>query len=347
MIKRKITHGIISLSICVLISLFLVFEETLTEAARSAMHLSALHVIPALFPYMVLSSVTVSLGMLDPICHFMPTYRLLHLPQSCAAVILTGMIGGFPTGALGACRLYESGALSGEDAARVCALSSCASPAFIIGTVGALWGREYAVFFLIAQTVTAFVIAAILARGRDAHQAQPPEVKSPRPTPTRALCSAIHESAISCIVICGYIVFFRVIASLIGALVPSLYEYAAAVLEFSSGAATGAAHGGVFGISSTGFAVGFAGVSVFMQTANITSRHGIPFTPIFVTKLTHGTLLSLASAVFYAIHRPESEVAVICTKIHSPHTPIVIISVFFATSIIYFAMHKKYFGRRS
>ena len=346
MIKRKITHGIISLSMCALISLFLVFEETLTEAARNAMHLSALHVIPTLFPYMVISSTIVSLGLLDPICRFIPTHRILRLPQSSAPVILTGMIGGFPTGALGACKLYESGVLTREDAGRVCALSSCASPAFIIGTVGAMWGREYALFLLITQTVTAFAIAAILARGRENHSTPRTVKQMPYSGPTRAICTAIYESALSCVGICGYIVFFRVIASLIGTLIPSLYEYAAAVLEFSSGAAAGASYGGVFGISLTGFAVGFAGVSVFMQTMNITSRHAIPFTPIFVTKLAQGALLSLASAVFYAVFSPEAETTLTCTKMHSPHTPIVIVAALFASLIIYFAMRKKYFSRR-
>jgi hypothetical protein len=164
--------------------------------------------------------------------------------------------------------------------------------------------------------------------------------------PTRAICTAIYESALSCVGICGYIVFFRVLITLIGIIAPPLYEYAAAILEFSTGVSTGAAHGGIFGISLTGFAVGFAGVSVFMQTMNITSRHAIPFTPIFVTKLAQGALLSLASAVFYAVFSPEAETTVTCTKMHSPHTPIVIIAVLFASVIIYFAMRKKYFSRR-
>ena len=347
MIKRKLTHGIISLLVCVLISLFLVFEETLTKEARSAMHLAALHVIPALFPHMVVSSVIVSLGLLDPICRFVPTNRLLRLPPSSASVILTGMIGGFPTGALGACKLYEGGALSREDAGRVSALSSCASPAFIIGTVGALWGREYAVFLLITQTVTAFAIAAIFARGTASHPSIPALREAPHPTAIHAFCKAVSESALTCVAICGYIVFFRVIASLVGILVPSLCSYAAAILEFSSGAAAGASYGGAFGISITGFAVGFAGISVFMQTANVTSRHGIPFAPIFITKLIHGATLALASAVFYAICKPTAEAALSCAKMHSTRAPTVIISVIFVAIVIYFAARKKYFSRRS
>ena len=347
MIKRKITRGITSILICTLISLFLVFETELTKEARSAMHLAALHVIPALFPYMVVSSVIVSLGLLDPICRFIPTNRLFRLPPSSASVILTGMIGGFPTGALGACKLYEGGALSREDAGRVSALSSCASPAFIIGTVGALWGREYAVFLLITQTVTAFVIAAILARSAASHPSIPTFCDVPHPTAIHAFCKAVSESALSCVAICGYIVFFRVIARLVGILVPPLCSYAAAILEFSSGASTGAAHGGIFGISITGFAVGFAGVSVFMQSANITSRHGIPFAPIFKTKLIHGVLLALASAVFYAIFKPRPDVAVMCTKIHSYLAPITTSALIFVSIAIYFAVHKKYFSGRS
>lgn len=347
MIKRKLTHGMISLFLCVLITMFLIFEETLTEAARDALHLSALHIIPAIFPYMVISSVTVSLGLLDPICRFLPTRRLFHLPQSSASVIITGMIGGFPTGAVGAGKLYESGAISREEASRVCALASCASPAFVVGTVGSLWGREYAVFLLVAQTVTAFIIAALLAFGKRGIRTAENSVKPAHPAPIRAVCSAISEGATSCVTICGYIVFFRVIITLIGTVAPPLYEYAAAILEFSAGVATGAAHGGIFGISITGFAVGFSGVSVFMQNANILSRHGIPNSPIFVTKFIHGALLSLASAVFYAVFKPSAKLLETCTKMHSPHTLYVTVFAVFSAIIIYFFAHKKYFCRRS
>ncbi len=346
MIKRKLVHGIISLSVGVLLTLFLVFEESLSAAAREAMHVSALHVIPTLFPYAVISSVIVSLGLLDPICRFIPMRRLFRLPPESAAVALTGMLGGFPTGALGACKLCESGVLSRYDAARLSALSSCASPAFIIGTVGSLWGREYAVFLLVLQTLTAVVIAAILARGATAGSSQSPTPKVSRQAPIRALCSSISESATACVVICGYIVFFRVVATLVGKLSPPLFDYAASVLEFSAGAMAGAARGGIVGISLTGFAVGFSGVSVFMQTANITSQRAIPFSPIFVTKLAQGALLSFSSAVFYLIRTPESVTASACTKMHEESTPIVLAIIFFAAAALIFAVHKKYFSRR-
>lgn len=346
MIKRKLVHGIISLSVGVLLTLFLVFEESLSVAARDAMHVSALHVIPTLFPYAVISSVIVSLGLLDPICRFIPMRRLFHLPPESAAVALTGMLGGFPTGALGACKLCERGVISREDAARLSALSSCASPAFIIGTVGSLWGREYAVFILIFQTLSAVVIAAILARGATDGIPIPTTSEVSRPSPIRALCSSISDSATACVVICGYIVFFRVVATLIGKLVPPLFDYAATLLEFSSGAIAGAARGGIAGISLTGFAVGFSGVSVLMQTANITSPRAIPFSPIFITKLAQGAVLSLASAVFYLIRTPESTTVSACTNMHEESTPTVLAIILFAAAALIFAVHKKYFSRR-
>ncbi len=349
MVKRRLIHTCTGIAAFALSVLFLACGERAAETALDSMHLAAVHVLPSLFPYMVLSSVIVSLDLTEPLYRRLPVERLFRLPRASAAVILCGMLGGFPVGAVGACKLYERGGICRSDAARLCAISSNTSPAFILGTVGGMWGRNYAITLLTAQLISSLVIGAVMAR-RVRHTPNPPVTRTEavRESTVGALCRAISEGALNSVAICGYIVFFRVTAAMLSIVLPPLSDIFTVLFEFSSGASLGAVRGGLYGICLTGFSVGFSGFSVFMQTANITERHSIPFVPIFLSKLVCGVLLSAVSALFFFVFSPEPSAAAWSCS----HTPSIIppLAVIFALSAIALVFSKpvrrKYFTRR-
>ncbi len=349
MLKRRLIHTCTGIAVFTLSVLFLVCGESATEAARDSMHLAAVHVLPSLFPYMVLSSVIVSLDLTEPIYRRLPVERLFRLPRASAAVILCGMLGGFPVGALGACKLYERGGISRADAARLCAISSNTSPAFIVGTVGGMWGRSYAITLLAAQLISSLAIGAVMAK-RVSYAPSAPAKKDDavREGTALVLCRAISESSLNSVAICGYIVFFRVTAAMLSVVLPPLSDVFAVLFEFSSGAALGASRGGLYGICLTGFAVGFSGFSVFMQTANLTERHSIPFAPIFFSKLAQGAIIAAVSAVFCILYSPAPSAPTFsCTHSTMLAPALAVIAVLSAAAIILRKLTgAKYFTRR-
>ncbi|MBQ1930608.1 MAG: sporulation protein, partial [Lachnospiraceae bacterium] len=67
-------------------------------------------IIPALFPFLVLSSLVVELGMsrylgrlLEPVM-----FPLFRVNGTCATALALGFLGGYPVGAQTALRLYQS-----------------------------------------------------------------------------------------------------------------------------------------------------------------------------------------------------------------------------------------------
>ncbi len=326
MIKRKIARAAAGAVAGALAVLFLMQGESAADAAREALVLAAVRVIPSLFPYMVITSVIISLDLLSPFYRRIPTERLFGLPPSSASVMITGMAGGFPVGAVGACRLCEQGDISRLDAARLCALSLNASPAFILGTVGVMWGKDYARFLLSAQIITALTLGVLRRNGGSAAVDAPHgRISVPKQTAAGALCTAISDAAISSVGICGYMVFFKVTSSIIGAVLPQISDIVTVIFEFSAGAAIGAARGGLYGICLTGFAVGFAGFSVFMQTVSLTERAEIPFLPIFIRKLVTGVMLASLSAGFYLIYKPSEASAAVSLSPSGEIFPIILL----------------------
>lgn len=296
----KIRKTLLSVLVLAAAVLFLQYNTEASGAALDALSSCIRQVIPSLFPYMVLSSLILSLDLAAPLYRLIPM-QVFGLPACTAPVFLTGLLCGFPVGAAGCAALCESGKITKQDAARLCALSSHTSPAFLIGVVGTLWGSKKFGIFLYAFAVLYAVVSGLVMRPSCRSSAfsvrNPPPFLQPKAIP--AFCCAVTDAASSCLSIVGFIVFFRAAAVVLSSVLPPLTDLFAAVFEFSSGSVRGAQIGGMAGVCMTGFAVGFSGLSVCAQILRFLAPCEIPFAPVFAVKLVEGMLTAAAAAIFY------------------------------------------------
>lgn len=290
--------------VCSAMLLLLLMGDTANAAVSSALELCVTRVIPPLFPYMVLSSLILSLDLLEPLYRRILTEKCFGLPKCAAPVLLTGFVCGFPVGASGAAQLVQDGKISRSDAAKLCAVSSAASPAFVIGSVGQWWSREYGVILWLTQVLTSLILAATLFRGSvsdpDGRKADSRAV----PGVTESLCRAVLSAAQSCLAVTAYITFFGTAAIMLSVVFPPLSPLFAVLLEFSRGSSFGAQTGGIFGIILTGSAVGFSGVSVLMQTASFLTPVNVPMKPVISAKLITMLTSAAVSAVYFLLRHP-------------------------------------------
>ncbi len=322
--------------------LLLIYEPYVSEAVRDTLALFFQRVLPPLFPYMVVSRVIVSMDLLSPLGRWMNLPHLFRLPEKAASVALTGLLCGFPVGAAGTCTLYENGGIGKRDAGRLTALSSNTSPAFLLGTVAVLWNsRAYGIFLFAVQTITALILAFSAARLIPSDSVTDVctgerDSSAPCASFTEELCLAVSGGASACLTVCAYIVFFRVTAVLFSQMLPGLAPVFRVLFEFSSGCADGAAAGGYAGIFMTGFAVGFAGLSVMMQNYNFIGKYGIPTKVLWLTKGLQGILCGGASVWFYHIFPldPGTASAVFAGSF-SLNEGITVLSVLFLLSKLY------------
>ena len=298
------------------------WPELTMEAMRDGIRLCGNVILPSLFPFFVLSSLVVELGMsrylgklLEPI--MVPLFRV---NGSCAAALALGFVGGYPVGARTAIQLYENGQCSRTEAERLLAFCNNSGPAFILGVVGAgVFGSGRLGLLLCFTHLLASLAVGVLfrfyrpgdrprAKGRAPHFQTASFPAAFTRSVTGALQSTLH--------ICAFILFFTVllrvlaragILDLLSRLLCALLSplgltrswaerLLTGLLEVSSGV-TSLTGGSLSGrLSMAAFMLGWAGVSVHCQVLAFLGDSGLSMRTYVAGKLLHGGLSALLTA---------------------------------------------------
>ena len=298
------------------------WPELTMEAMRDGIRLCGNVILPSLFPFFVLSSLVVELGMsrylgklLEPI--MVPLFRV---SGSCAAALALGFIGGYPVGARTAIQLYENGQCSRTEAERLLAFCNNSGPAFILGVVGAgVFGSGRLGLLLCLTHLLASLAVGVLfrfyrpgdrprAKGRAPHFQTASFPAAFTRSVTGALQSTLH--------ICAFILFFTVllrvlaragILDLLSRLLCALLSplgltrswaerLLTGLLEVSSGV-TSLTGGSLSGrLSMAAFMLGWAGISVHCQVLAFLGDSGLSMRTYVAGKLLHGGLSALLTA---------------------------------------------------
>ena len=293
----------------------LFYPEQSMEAGRQGLHLCANVIIPSLFPFFVLSSLVVELGMarylgrvLEPL--MWPAFRV---SGAGASALVLGFVGGYPVGARTAIQLYEKGLISRTQVQRMLAFCNNSGPAFILGVVGTgVFGSGTIGLLLYLTHMAASLCVGLLFRfyGRDdpascRSRHIPPQFQATRFS--TAFTDSIKSSFSSVLNICAFVVFFTVVIRLF--FQSGLMDAAAQLLlplgldrtqaaqlltglvELSSGAASLSGSGPLAGrVSMAAFMLGWAGLCVHCQVLSFIGDSGLSSGTYLAGKALHGLL---------------------------------------------------------
>lgn len=279
-------------------ALLLLHPEAASGAVRDGLALCAGTVIPSLFPFFVVVSLLLQLGLADCLQGFCAPFMgpLFRLRGICALPLLTGLLGGYPTGAKTAADLFRQGRLTRREAELLLGFCDNCGPAFLLGCVGSgVFGSSRAgIWLYLIHVFSALVTGMVLCRVR--RDRGPALLESSLPAKPvsfpRALTSSAAGAVTSTLNICAFVVLFRVLAALAPAQLPPA---ALGVLEMVTG---------VTGLTPTrsGFAaaagiVGWGGLSVHCQA--LSACEDLSFRWHWVGKALQGVLsAALATAVY-------------------------------------------------
>ena len=126
--------------LCATLALMLYPQESM-QAARDGLTLCGNVIIPSLFPFFVLSSLVVELGLAGYLGRMLEGVMrpLFNVSGVCASAFALGFVGGYPVGARTAIDLYQKGMCTRTEAERLLAFCNNSGPAFILGVVGAVF----------------------------------------------------------------------------------------------------------------------------------------------------------------------------------------------------------------
>ena len=275
-------------------ALLLLCSADAAQAVRDALALCVQSVIPALFPFFVVSSLFIDLGCaavlgrsLAPIMR-----RLFGVSGAGGTAFLLGIIGGYPVGGRTAGELYRSGQCEREECERLLAFCNNAGPSFILGIAGlGCFGSVIVGAWLYLIHVGAAVMVGLLFRSTSRQMGRPEKTETPRWAD--ALIQAVRGGAMSMVNICAFVVFFLVILRLFSRFTGIQHGAILGIVEMTNGILRLANDRRGF-IWAAGL-LGWGGLSVHCQTAAVLSGSGLSLKRYFIGKALQAAI-SMAAA---------------------------------------------------
>lgn len=258
------------------LALLMLDGDTALSGCRAGAELCVQSVIPALFPFLVLSPLFTQAMCSRKWKALTPLTRLLRIPQGSETLLLTGCLGGYPVGAQTIAAAWEQGRLESAQARRMLGFCCNCGPGFIFGICAGSFSSSAAPWLLwLSHLAGAFAVGYLLP---DAPQSRKTGPFQPRPVAvTQALSQAVKTMA----QICGWVVIFRLVLAfgetyLLGWLPPAGRVLMGGLLELTGGCCgLGRIPGEGFRLLVCQLMLGFGGVCVAMQTASVTGRLGL------------------------------------------------------------------------
>lgn len=255
------------------------------EAVRWGLTLCARSVIPALFPYFVVSGLFISLGFADGVGRRLEPLirRLFGVGGAGASAFFLGLLGGYPVGGRTVGQLYRAGRLSKDEAERLLAFCNNAGPSFILGVVGVgCFGSLRTGVYLYLVHAFSAVLVGILFRKKAPVSGQKVRYSAAF-EPIAAFVRAVGEAAEGMVRLCGFVVFFLVILALITDLTGLNHPVLLGLAELTTGVT--ALEGRPGDLVWAAALLGWGGLSVHGQTAAVLSDTDLGLGRYFLGKI--------------------------------------------------------------
>lgn len=282
------------------------------DAARTGLSLCAHSIIPTLFPFFVLSSLMLEVGLPHRLASLTAplTSRIFRVSGEGATAFLLGLCGGYPLGATATAELCRNGTISKEEGQRLLAFCNNCGPAFIVGAAGAGVFRSTGIglFLYCIQILSAILVGVLFSIGAPPAPRRPQQTNIQAVPLAPALANAIRTGVTGILNVCGFVTFFSVLCGMLASTgtLSTLVRLFSACTGLELSACTGFLQGflelgggigALYGASRTpqnlavcAFLLGWGGVCVHCQTAAAILGSGLSARTHTVGRLLHGCI---------------------------------------------------------
>ena len=273
--------------------------ELCAVSLREGLQLCGGPLLVSLFPFLIVSSLTVRSGAGETLgILFCPAARLIGIrgsgARSAGGVLLIGFLGGFAPAAAATRDAVQTGRLTAEQASALLPACICSGPSFVVLTVGGqlLGSRVLGVQLFAAQLLAGYLTAALLGRLHRCDDTEQTAVVPEEPLP--GLDELIAQATVSYLKLCGFVLYFRLLAAGCGQFLPArLAVVPAMLLEVCSGCDY-AARTGLWASMLCCAALSLQGASVLLQVRTLCPQE-VSLRPLLAARLVH---LPLSLALF-------------------------------------------------
>ena len=281
--------------------------QTCADALRQGLALCGGPLLVSLFPFLVVSALIMRSGAGEVLGVLLwPVVRCIGLrSRSAGSVLLIGLVGGFAPAAAAAAEAVRGRELTPQEASALLPACICSGPSFVILTVGEqlLGSRTAGLCLFAAQVLAGWLTAALLCRVCGRPKPLPAPLAATQTEPPPALDAILAQAAVTYLKLCGFVLYFRLLAAGCGLLLPAaLAPFPAMLLEVCSGCDY-AARTGLWASGLCCAALSVQGASVLLQVRTLCPPE-VSLRPLLWGRVLH---LPLSLALFY-LGLPQSAV---------------------------------------
>lgn len=312
-VQRRILHFLTAAALLCAAALLALSPQKYAGTCAEGIALWAKAVLPALFPFLVLSTLLARAGK-GAARRLEPLMRRVRLPAAAALCFFLSALSGYPVGSRTVADCAQRGEVPPRSLLRTAVLCSTSGPMFLLGTVGgALYADARAGAILLAAHLASALLICLgtlpFAKKIPASPAAPPRGAEEG----RSFSDSVQSAVISVLCVGGFVALFYVIGQMledIGALRPAQALFALllapaenaqqlagglarGLLEATQGCAALAAAGGMLALPLTAFVVTFGGASILAQQLAFLCPAGIKALPFIALKAAQGLLAFL------------------------------------------------------
>ena len=261
----------------------------------------------SLFPFLIVSALLMGCGA-GPLLGFafQPAARVIGVRAKAAgSVLLIGFLGGFAPAAAAAAQAVRTGQLTPRQASALLPACVCSGPSFVILTVGEqmLGSRALGVRLFAAQLLAGYLTAAVLCRMQGGAGQCLPAKAEDIPLPT--LDAVVAQAAVTYLKLCGFVLYFRLLAAGAEALLPKPWSVLPAMLLEVCTGCDCASRTGLWASTLCCAALSVQGASVLLQVRTICPPE-VSLGSLLAARVLH---LPLSLALFWLVV-PGTEQAV-------------------------------------
>ncbi|WP_409967866.1 sporulation protein [Bengtsoniella intestinalis] len=297
--NRYVRYGLcLALGLC--LAWMLLDTTEVTQAVSDGITLCVEQVIPALFPFLVVSSMLIKLGFSQIVARLFGRWMepLFHQDGLGGTALFLGLVGGYPMGPRTVAQLYQDGHLPQAQANRLLCFVNNSNPAFLITVlgVGVFKSPKLGLYLWVIHVVAALLVGVLLRpKKRPTPQVRRSVYTVMEPSLSKAFVSSVTASLSAMGSICAFVVLFYVLAVPLTHMTRGESPLLVGIVELFSATP-------LLPNTATGFIIaaglsGWGGVSVLCQTAAVLDGSGLEMRWCVIGKALQGAVSAVLAAI--------------------------------------------------
>ncbi len=289
---QKLLKNVSATALLSVIVIFIIFSDTFMSAFFDGITVWALNVLPALFPFSVLSALM--LNNISASKKFSLTQLIFGI-KNADLVFLASIMCGYPIGAKTICNCC--GTQQSLQATQLCTFCNTASPVFVLATVARFANSTKVAWIILLSHWFSAIICGILFRG--SFTKEPLHVNH---TTDKTFAEIISDSTLSVLTVGGIIALFFMFCSVLCKLPfaqNTAVKFLFGLVEMTSGVIALCNVGNPIAVCVLCSAIiSFGGICVALQSLNFLQQCGVKPKHYYIIKTVQASVATITSYVF-------------------------------------------------